>query len=162
MWQVNQDRANTLQASFRGATTLSYDMVGDEAIAQRYWPWNPFNELAGLDTPASLVLSRDFPTIDGSTSFVPIFAAVANEIFQVDDKDELQKYIRCSRTARAYDRLIGGEVDLIFVLQPSDEHLAAAKNAGVELHLTPIAKEAFVFFVIGRNPVSGLSIEQIQ
>ena len=37
-----------------------------------------------------------------------------------------------------------------------------AKAAGVELHLTPIGREAFVFFVNAENPVTGLTVEQIQ
>ena len=156
-WQAKQDRDNTVRGYYRGVT-----ITDDEAILGWYWPWNQHNRLAKLDTPASLILSGNFPTIDGATAFVPIFSAVANEIYQVDDKNELREYIRCSRTAEAYNRLIRGEVDMIFVLQPSDEHLTAAKDAGVELHLTPIAKEAFVFFVNRHNPVSDLSIEQIQ
>ena len=51
---------------------------------------------------------------------------------------------------------------MIFVLQPSDEQLKSAREAGVELYFTPIAKDAFVFFVNDRNPVVNLSIEQIQ
>jgi ABC-type phosphate transport system substrate-binding protein len=55
-----------------------------------------------------------------------------------------------------------GETDIIFVLQPSDSQLQTARDAGAELRPTPIAKEAFVFFVSERNPVLNLSIEQIQ
>ena len=33
---------------------------------------------------------------------------------------------------------------------------------GIELHLTPIGREAFVFFVNNQNPVDGLTVEQIQ
>ena len=33
---------------------------------------------------------------------------------------------------------------------------------GMELHLTPIGREAFVFFVNSENPVEGLTVEQIQ
>jgi phosphate transport system substrate-binding protein len=40
--------------------------------------------------------------------------------------------------------------------------MQAAKARGVELTLTPIAREAFVFFVNSGNPVDGLTIEQIQ
>lgn len=37
-----------------------------------------------------------------------------------------------------------------------------ARRAAKELHLTPIGREAFVFFVNSRNPVEGLTVEQIQ
>ena len=154
-WQAKQDHDNTLR-TYGGVT------VSDEAIVHWYWPWVENNRLAKLGAPASFLISDNYPVVDGATSFVPIYSAVVNEIYQVSDKNELLKYMTCSRTAGAYDRLIRGKADLIFVLQPSDGHLEAAKDAGVELQLTPIAKEAFVFFVDRRNPVSNLSLEQIQ
>ena len=155
-WQAKLDSDNTLQNQYYGPT------IADEVVARMYWPWEEHNRLTKLDTPASLILREDFPAIDGATSFVPIYSAVVNEIYQVEDKKDLQNYMRCSTTSEAYNRLIHGEVDLIFVFQPSDEQLADAKEAGIELNLTPIAKEAFVFFVNRRNPVSNLSLEQIQ
>jgi len=157
-WQAKLDFDNTLlnDQYYAGATIL------DEVIVKRYWPWEERNRLTKLDTPASLLLSEDFPVIDGATSFVPVYSAVVNEIYQVDDKKDLQNYVTCSRTSEAYNRLIRNEVDMIFVFQPSDEQLAVAKEAGIELSLTPIAKEAFVFFVNRGNLVHNLSLEQIQ
>lgn len=46
--------------------------------------------------------------------------------------------------------------------QPSQAQLAKAKAAGVELKLTPIGREAFVFFVNTDNPVDELSLQQIR
>jgi phosphate transport system substrate-binding protein len=40
--------------------------------------------------------------------------------------------------------------------------MEAAKEKGIDFVLTPIAKEAFVFFVNKDNPISGLTLEQIQ
>lgn len=37
-----------------------------------------------------------------------------------------------------------------------------AKSKGIELKLTPIGREAFVFFVNSKNTVTGLTTEQIQ
>jgi phosphate transport system substrate-binding protein len=155
-WQAKLDSDNTLRGYYSGAT------ISDEVIVQRYWPWEEYSRLTKLDAPATLVLSEDYPIIDGATSFVPIYSAVVNEIFQVGDKKDLQNYMTCSKTSGAYDRLIRGEVDMIFVFQPSDGHLAAAQEAGIGLHLTPIAREAFVFFVNRFNPVSDLLLKQIQ
>jgi len=127
-----------------------------------FHPWSGSSRLPRLDSPASFRISDNFPRLDGATSAYPIFAAVANEVFEVSDKAELQQYLFVSRTAEAYNRLIRGVVDVIFVLQPSEEQLKAAEDAGAELQFTPIAKDGFVFFVNRRNPVSGLSIEQIR
>jgi len=150
-----RERENILPNSYVGGT------VAEVVILDRYHPWSK-NRLPKLDAIAALRISGDYPTLDGATSAYPIYAAIANEVYEVDDKKELQQYLSCSRTSEAYNRIIRGEVDMIFVLQPSDEQLQSAKDAGVELHFTPIAKDAFVFFVNNHNPVSDLSIEQIQ
>jgi phosphate transport system substrate-binding protein len=108
----------------------------------------------------SFNLSENLPRLDGATSFYPVYFMIGQEVYR--GNEDWEKSLTLSRTEEAYNRLMRGETDVIFVLQPSDEQLRAAKDAGLELRLTPIAKEAFVFFVNERNPVSGLSIEQIQ
>lgn len=70
--------------------------------------------------------------------------------------------VTCSGTVNAYERLITGRTDMIFAAAPSQEQLEMARRAAKELHLTPIGREAFVFFVNSRNPVEGLTVEQIQ
>ena len=162
-WQVKQVHSNMLPTYFGGA------MVGDEEIARSYYrPWSrpEHSRLPRLDTPASFLIHENFPRIDGPILFAPIFSAAANEIYQIDDKNELRRYIDMPSPwggdEQFINRLIHGSVDLAIVHRPSDAQLTAAQNAGVELHLTPIAREAFVFFVNHRNPVSNLSIEQIQ
>ena len=167
-WQGKQEYDNTLKIDSHGVTVFDGSTEGgpvppdEEAIVSAYWPWRHSDRLAKLDSPASLSIRGDYPMIDGSTAFVPIYSAIVNEIYGVDDKETLRKYIACSKTSGAYDRLIRGDVDIIFSFQPSDGHLLAASKAGVELHLTRIAAEAFVFFVNSGNPVSDLSMEQIQ
>jgi hypothetical protein len=44
----------------------------------------------------------------------------------------------------------------------AEGQLQMARNAGVEINLVPIGREAFVFFVNVQNPVSGLSINDIR
>lgn len=68
----------------------------------------------------------------------------------------------CTGTVEAYERLIQGETDLIFAAAPSQEQLDLAQRRGMALHLTPIGREAFVFFVNSENPVEGLSLEQVR
>jgi ABC-type phosphate transport system substrate-binding protein len=152
IWQVKraQDRyyENTLPYwGYNGPT-----IAGDESYVV------PLPE-PGFSS--SLCLSEDLPRLDGATAFYPIYRTIARGIYRIGD-EELQGYVNLSRTSEAYNRLIHGETDLIFVLQPSDEQIQAARDTGLELRLTPIAKEAFVFFVSERNPVSNLSTGQIQ
>jgi phosphate transport system substrate-binding protein len=165
-WQAKLDFDNVLKPSGDeyGVATFADDGANHENL-RAYMSWSEKNRPVTLDTPASLVISGDYPLLDGATAFFPVYSVVAGQVYQVGEKgenSEMDNYVTCSRTATAYTRLIEGKADLIFVLQPSDEQMEAARRAGVELRLTPIAREAFVFFVNARNPVSGLTLEQIQ
>ncbi|MDE5889024.1 MAG: substrate-binding domain-containing protein [Bacilli bacterium] len=67
-----------------------------------------------------------------------------------------------SNTDPAYTKLINKEVDLIVVTEPSKEELERAKEGGVELVVTPVVNEGFVFYTNVKNPVNSLTLEQIQ
>ncbi|MCL2589011.1 MAG: substrate-binding domain-containing protein, partial [Oscillospiraceae bacterium] len=138
------------------------DRVAGDVNLDLYHPWNRSHRLPQLDSPPSFRISGNFPRLNGATSAYPIYAAIANEVFTVSDKTALRRHVLVSGTTTAYNMLIRGEADIIFVLQPSYEQLQLARDAGVELHFTPIARDAFVFFVNRRNPVSGLTTEQIR
>jgi phosphate transport system substrate-binding protein len=155
LWQVKTDADNVLRREYTGPT------VADDVDLSVYMPDNADNRLARLAGSPSWSVSENFPIIDGATAFFPIYAAVANETYRTE-KAELPRYVTCSKTPEAYNRLIRGEADVIFVLQPSDEQMERARDAGVGINLTPVAREAFVFFVNERNPVSALSIKQIR
>lgn len=130
--------------------------------------YRPFAEDSLLIEPveASLRLEEDLPILDGATALYPVYAAVAEAVYPEGDYSPYvspdRGTVLCGRTDNAYLRLIGREVDLIFVAGPSEEQLELAEKEGVELELTPIGREAFVFFVNRRNPVEGLSLEQIR
>jgi phosphate transport system substrate-binding protein len=70
--------------------------------------------------------------------------------------------VACNNTIRAYEKLVNKTTDIIFVASPSKRQLEEADKAGVSFRFTPIGKEAFVFFVNSQNPVSDLTIEQLQ
>jgi phosphate transport system substrate-binding protein len=70
--------------------------------------------------------------------------------------------VACSRTEEAFENLIDGYSDLVFLMGVSEEQKVRAEAAGVELQLTPIGREAFVFFVHRRNPVSDLSVQDVK
>jgi phosphate transport system substrate-binding protein len=136
----------------------------DDRVDIFYHPVLEQGKLAKLEPPSDFQISDNFPAVDGATAFYPIYAAILNETYNLPDKKfgTYLTYLACSKTPEAYNRLIRGEADVIFVLQPSDGQLDSARKAGVEISLTPIAREAFVFFVNQNNPVSDLTIEQIQ
>ncbi|MDR0290252.1 MAG: substrate-binding domain-containing protein [Treponema sp.] len=149
------------------------EQIEDEVHLWEYDPSYTDNKLKRLDEPAAISFTENYPILDGATALYPVYAAIVQELYKGLGKkvQELfgglenktfEQYLACSTTRVAYQRLIDGEIDIFFGAQPSQQQMEAAKEKGVELLLTPIAKEAFVFFVNKDNPVNSLTIEQIQ
>lgn len=133
--------------------------------------YEPFSEsYKGIKLDSSLKLTNDLPRLDGATALYPIYASFVQNVypkaeypyFQFNEVDCEDSLVVCSKTPNAYQRLIDGKTDIIFVAGPSQRQLEAAKMAGVEFEMTPIGKESFVFFVNAKNPVDTLTIEQVQ
>ncbi len=127
--------------------------------------YRPFGEntlAVRLDEKSTLKIESDIPIMDGATALYPLYSAFAQatypeKVYKIDDSE-----VQCNTTTEAYDNLFSGRVDVIFVAQPSKEQMEVAKAANLDLQLTPIGKEAFVFFVNTKNPVSEITTEQIQ
>ncbi len=107
--------------------------------------------------------------MDGATALYPVYAAFVQAVYPQGEYDlydnDAQDYfsdVTCSGTTTAYERLVQGYTDVIFCAAPSQDQLDMAKEAGLELHMTPIGREAFVFFVNAKNPVDGLTVAEIQ
>ncbi len=127
------------------------------------WQYRPFksdNKLIAVDVPASLRTTQaEAPRLDGATAAYPVYAALAQAMYAPEWIDQK---LANSKTPKAYERLIKGETDAIFVAQASPEHERMAKERGVQLIMTPIAREAFVFLVHRDNPVKSLTTEQLR
>jgi len=65
-------------------------------------------------------------------------------------------------TDDAYRRLIVGDADLILVPAPTTSQLDAAREAGMDLEVIPLATEGFFFLVGADNPVTSLSQTQLR
>lgn len=129
-----------------------------------YQPFSRDNQLVTLDEPADFQLETPWALrLDGATALYPVYAAFAQAVFpESDDYVPFHSTVECNGTIDAYQHLINGEVDMIFAAAPSQAQLEAAEHAGMELHMTPIGSEAFVFFVNSKNPVTGLTVEQVR
>ena len=125
-----------------------------------------FNASLRFDSPHALRL-------DGATALYPVYAAFVQAVYpevwpesgieiEYSPYDIQGSTVLCTGTIEAYERLITGQTDMIFAAAPSQDQLDRAAEQGVELRLTPIGKEAFVFFVNSRNPVTDLTVEEIQ
>lgn len=101
------------------------------------------------------------PTIDGSTSSFPFTEAVYRNLF-LNGYTHPQKPAKHSKSHASYEKLIAGEVDMLFAAtEPASDILALAKEQGVELELIPIAYDAMIFFTNAENPATGLTTQQI-
>lgn len=136
------------------------------------YDYSPFMEdsiVAALDEDSSLKITENLPVMDGATALYPVYAAFANAVYprEVFANEEGwmrydNEYIYCSTTAHAYERIVTGETDIIFVASPSEEQAQVAKDCGVELVFTPVGREAFVFFVNSKNPIENITLEDVQ
>ena len=159
------------------------DEKGDNGVdIKQYLPFESGSKVVKLDEKSTLKINDNLPKLDGALALYPVYAAFVQAVYPsqkyvVDDSnnpfgressiDMVLEYndddpFVCSNTANAYKRLIIGNADMIFAAGPSKEQIEMAKEKGKEFHLTPIGKEAFVFFVNSRNPINNLSIQEVK
>ena len=152
----------------------SFEQIDDQGVnLSLYDPFREDTLAAALNEPSTLALTDNLPRLDGATALYPVYSAFARAVYPADFKNfdemipelvkpEADEILACTNTDGAYRRLIAGQTDIIFAAGPSEGQLKMAKEAGVELKLTPIGREAFVFFVNAKNPINGLSTSDIR
>lgn len=138
-----------------------------EVNLNQYAPFAANTKAASLNRKASYQLTENLPRLDGATALYPLYSAFAQAVYPQDNyspfvQKEGTDFVVCTSTSEAYKRLITGEADIIFAAAPSLAQTKQAKLAGAQLKLTPIGREAFVFFVNKRNPVNSMTTEQIK
>ncbi|WP_019849703.1 PstS family phosphate ABC transporter substrate-binding protein [Desulfitobacterium sp. PCE1] len=170
-----------------GESTLGSELTEFDLISIA--PFKENNGLAHLDQATSLQFTEleTMPRLDGATAVYPVYGAFVEAVYQglgeyyresarendlkwekdfelafVQSEEFPLNIVQCSKTNRAYERLMAGETDIIFVAEPSQAHQEQIKAQGDEFVLTPIASEAFVFFTNAENPVESLTLQQIQ
>lgn len=128
----------------------------------------PFDENSEIVRASGETLEGDIPTIDGATALLPIYSAVVNAIYpeeSVGFEDGVftsASKMQYQNTAGAWKALAEGTDDIILVAAPSEKQLEYLAEKGVEVELTPIGREAFVFLVNSENPVDGLSSDEVR
>lgn len=179
-------------AGLRGWRRSRVPTVGDRGLLlNEYAPNAPGTKAVFLEEGSTLRLPGwTLPRLDGATALYPLYSAFVQATYPEGEyaryltasldgwqgwypggnpsrfdkpcTDVPNGLVSCTGTEEAYERLIHGYTDIIFAGGPSRAQLAAAEAAGKELHLTPIGREAFVFFVNSKNPVKGLTVEEIR
>ena len=135
---------------------------------------------AKLNEESTLKLDGELPRLDGATALYPLYSAFVRATYPAPepslDMPEYSPYggdlrqdgieemslVVCSRTAAAFENLIDGYADIIFLMGVSDEQREKVNERGLELILTPVGREAFVFFVNSRNSVTNLTTDDIR
>jgi phosphate transport system substrate-binding protein len=137
--------------------------------------YEPFREntfAKSLDEPSTLRLQDNLPRLEGATALYPLYSAFARAVYPEDDypvystglfrSPNNNPVVTCSMTSGAFEKLIDGESDAIFLMGVSEEQWEMARERGLELKLTPIGREAFVFFVNKRNDISNLTVNDVR
>lgn len=134
------------------------------AFTNRLPNFNSFESDLDVSTEkveGSIVLSKkECPTLDAFANLQPLVTAVVKDFAQ--DSSVSDSSLNYSEANKGYDRLLSGEVDILFATAPSDDVLTRANAMGIELELIPIAKDGFVFYVNSNNPVDSLKVSDVQ
>jgi len=136
--------------------------VDAEVNIYQYEPFTDENKLVQLENEPTLKLEEPLPKMDGATALYPLYAAITEHVYPEKEYNPYKSEVMVNQTHEAYTNLIFGKTDMIFAAGPSDAQINQAKQQGIKLHLTPIGKEAFVFFVNSKNKVNRLSLDQIK
>lgn len=132
-------------------------VAGASYFAYRYFSDNSAKKPLTASQP--LFTAATMPKLDGSTVAIPFMDGVYADCLGVDIKDINYEY---STTQPSYLKLIDKEVDVIIVTEPSADALKYAEKKGVELEVTKIITDGFVFFVNKQNTITSLTIDEIR
>ena len=149
--------------ALRGNWWLNMTLPEGQEASFDLTAFTPFSEgsnISRLNEQSTLTLYDNFPIMDGATALFPVYAAFAEAVF---DRDSFSMdYLLGTNTRNAYEALIAGERDIIFVAGASERQIEIARETGVDLYFTPIGYEAFVFLVGIENPIENITFQQIR
>lgn len=106
-----------------------------------------------------LFSENDYPSVDTIMATLPLAELFKSNFTGVNINDINTQY---TDSYNAYINLISGKTDLILVTSPTEDEKKLIEEKNVDLEITPIVKEAFVFFVNKDNIVEDLTLNQIQ
>ena len=148
---------------------ISHHSPGMQKMSVEVANYVPFTNSPNVySAEGATKLEGDIPTIDGAAALLPIYAGFVESIYPESsviyngEDYDASSAMHYTNTRGAYKDIVDGNADIIICAQPSDEQLQYAKDNGVELELVPIGSDAFVFIVNDSNPVSNITIQQIQ
>ena len=159
----------------RGGHGFGYEGGWSSVDLSPYYPWSTPNLLAKLDGPSTLTLTNKI-VWDGAEALYPLYAAFAQAVLpesMLKPDDGINKWdyewkmadksgVEFHNTIKGFSLLVNQEADIVFNAAPSAAQKEEACRANAELTYTPVALEAFVFFVNKECPIDGLTSQQIR
>ena len=136
--------------------------VSSEVNIHEYQPFHDNSLVVKMDEEATLKLENNLPILDGATAMYPLYAAFVQATYPENQNYLHDETVMVSTTPYAYDNLFQGKADMIFVAGPSEQQKKTADDKGLKLEMTPVGREAFVFFVNKKNPIDSLTLDQIR
>ena len=118
-----------------------------------------FVEVDEEENPNILFNIEDYPKVDGSIATLKMAEEFKSKL--TGEKTENVNIVH-TKTENAYENLINKKVDLILVTYPTEKETVKAQEAGIELEIVPVAKDALIFFTNKDNKVENLTLTQIQ
>ncbi|WP_434661272.1 PstS family phosphate ABC transporter substrate-binding protein [Klebsiella sp. MISC125] len=148
------------------ASVTKRDTVREYTGQWDYRPNIANSRLVALHGAPPFRFNERWPRQNGATAMYPLYASAffALNTFPAETQMyEIERdYLATWTTPQAYEALIAGNADIIFVGQPSNEQKRRAQDAQLNLLYTPVAREAFVFITRADNPVDSLTQQQVR
>ena len=157
-------------ALWRWWTHDRFDAVPETGSVQ-WWRYHPFedgNLLPRCDAPEEFRFRDGVPRLCAAYALYPIEAAAVQALATKESYAALPQpnsHVSFAGSDRLFDQLAEDPLwkcDAVFGLKPSPEQEERAKELGLDLHFTPVSRDAFVFFVHADNPATNLTTGQIR
>ena len=126
-----------------------------------YEPFKPGNRLATAKPNAAFRFEGEAPRMTGAYALYPVYAA-AFQALAAEPAERPDEYVTLNGSDAIFWWLNNEKSDVIFGLRPAPGQIEAMRKAGLRYTLTPILREAFVFFVHKDNPATNLTQDQIR
>jgi phosphate transport system substrate-binding protein len=136
-----------------GSTSTQWlgDLIAVRALGISDADWQPYN------------FYRNINALDQLSGGIEL---ESGQRLSVEEQIEILQFFHKrthSQTSEAYKALIDGKTVLLLIARgPTADELKAARDKRVELVLEPVALDALVFVVNPKNPIAGLSLEQVR
>lgn len=109
----------------------------------------------------SIILSQnELPRIGCSALTKQLSSAIIKNFTQDENIDD--SVFDVKSTEEGFNSLIKDEIDVLISTYPTDDIITFAKANGVDLEITPIAKDGFVFFTNSDNKIDSLKVSDVQ